>query len=135
MSVQSELQILIVINAVLDSHQLWSHFHCSRNETRSSKNSRFTRPPYPENHKQLQPISGLINYLQSFLPNLPSKTTFLREQILHWDWNPSRDPACHKLKRTICHTLFKTTLTYFDCTKPVVIQTDASENGLEAALL
>ena len=40
----------------------------------------------PENHKQLQSFLGLINYLQSFLPNLASKTTFLREQILHWDW-------------------------------------------------
>ena len=91
--------------------------------------------PTPENHKQLQSFLGLINYLQPFLPNLASKTTFLREQVSHWDWNPSTDIAFQKLKQWICKTLLNTTLTYFDSTKPVVIQTDASEYGLGAALL
>ena len=53
--------------------------------------------PTPENHKQLQPFLGVINYLQPFLPNLPSKTTFLREQILHWDWNHSTDATFKNL--------------------------------------
>ena len=91
--------------------------------------------PAPENHKQLQSFLGLINYLQPFLPNLASKTTFLREQILHLDWNPSTDATFQKLKQCICKTLLNTTLTYFDCTKPVVLQTDATEYGLGAALL
>ena len=91
--------------------------------------------PTPDNHKQLQSFLGLINYLQPFLPNLASKTTFLREQISSWDWNPSTDIAFQKLKQWICKTLLNTTLAYFDCTKPVVIQTDASEYGLGAALL
>ena len=78
---------------------------------------------------------GLINYLQPFLPNLASKTTFLRKQILHWVWNPSTDATFQTLKQWICNTLLKTTLVYFDYTKPVVIQTDASEYGLGAALL
>ena len=51
--------------------------------------------PVPENHKQLQSFQALINYLQSFLPDLASKPTFLREQILHWDWNPPTDAAFH----------------------------------------
>ena len=89
----------------------------------------------PDNHKQLQPFLGLINYLQHFLPNLASKTSFLREQILNWDWNPSTDIAFQKLKQWICKTLLNTTLAYFDLTKPVVIQTDASEYGLGAGLL
>ena len=91
--------------------------------------------PTPDNHKQLQSFLGLINYLQPFLPDLASKTTFLREQISSWDWNPSTDIAFQKLKQWICKTLLNTTLTYFDCIKPVVIQTDASEYGLGAALL
>ena len=66
---------------------------------------------------------------------MASKTTFLREQILHWDWNPSTDATFQKLKQLICKTLLNTTLTYFDCKKPVVIQTDASEYGLGADLL
>ena len=91
--------------------------------------------PTPDNHKQLQSFLGLINYLQPFLPNLASKTTFLREQISSWDWNPSTNTAFQKLKQWICKTLLNTTLTYFDYTKPVVIQTDASEYDLGAALL
>ena len=91
--------------------------------------------PKPDNHKQLQSFLGLINYLQPFLPGLASKTTFLREQISSWDWNPSTDIAFQKLKHWICKTLLNTTLAYFDRTKPVVIQTDASEYGLGAALL
>ena len=91
--------------------------------------------PIPENHKQLQSFLGLINYLQSFLPDLASKTTFFREQILQWDWNPSTDPTFHKLKHWICTTLLKTTLAYFDHINPMVLQTDASEYGLRAALL
>ena len=91
--------------------------------------------PTPENHKQLQTFLGLINYLQSFLPNLASKTTVLREHILHWDCNPSTDATFQKLKQWICKTLLNTTHTYFDCTKPVVIQTYASEYGLGTALL
>ena len=66
---------------------------------------------------------------------MASKTTFLREQISSWDWNPSTDTAFQKFKQWICKTLLKTTLAYFDHTKPVVIQTDASEYGLGAALL
>ena len=91
--------------------------------------------PTSDNHKQLQSFLGLINYLQPFLPDLASKTTFLRKQISSWDWNPSTDIAFQKLKQWICKMLLNTTLAYFDCTKPVVIQTDASEYGLGAALL
>ena len=76
-----------------------------------------------------------MSYLQSFLPDLESKTTFLREQILHWDWNTFTDAAFHKCKQWICNTLLKTTLAYLDHTKPMVIQTDASEYSLGAALL
>ena len=91
--------------------------------------------PTPENHKQLQSFLGLINDLQPFLPNLDFKTTFSGEQISHWDWNPSTNVTFQKHKQWICKTLINTSLAYFDCTKPVVIQTDASEYGLGAALL
>ena len=44
-------------------------------------------------------------------------------------------PHFNNLKHWICKTLLNTTLAYFDCTKPVVIQTNASEYGLGTALL
>ena len=54
---------------------------------------------------------------------------------MNWDWNPSTDVIFQKLKQWVCKTLLNTTLAYFDHTKPVVIQTDASGYGLGAALL
>ena len=40
----------------------------------------------PENHKKLQSVLGLINYIHPFLSDLASETTFLREQVCNWDW-------------------------------------------------
>ena len=91
--------------------------------------------PAPHTPKQLQSFLGLVNYLQPFIPSLASKTTFLREQVTNWDWNPSTDQSFHHLKSWICNTLLRTTLAYYDCTQPLVLQTDASKYGLSAALL
>ena len=75
--------------------------------------------PAPQNPKQLQSLLGLINYLQSFLPNLASMTTFLRDQVTNWDWNLSTDQAFNCLKSWVCNMLLKTILAYYDCTKPL----------------
>ena len=91
--------------------------------------------PTPQTQKQLQSFLGLVNYLQPFLPGIASKTTFLREQISQWDWNPSTDNSFQKLKQWICNTLLKTTLAYYDRHQPLTVHTDASEYGLGAALL
>ena len=91
--------------------------------------------PAPQNPKQLQSFLGLINYLQPFLPNLAAKTTFLREQVTNWDWNPSTNQAFNSLNSWISNMLLKTTLMYYDCTKPLTLQTDASEYGLSTALI
>ena len=73
--------------------------------------------------------------MQPFLPSLASKTTFLREQVTNWDWNPSTDQSYHHLKSWICNTFLRTTLAYYDHTQPLVLQTDASEYGLSTALI
>ena len=91
--------------------------------------------PAPDLQTKLQSFLGLINYLLPFIPGLSAKTTFLREQLSEWDWNPSTDAAFQHLKAWICQTLLKVTLAYYDRTKPAMIQTDASEFGLGAALL
>ena len=91
--------------------------------------------PAPQNPKELQWFLGLIRYLQPFLPSLASKTTFLREQVTNWDWNPSTDQAFNCLKSWVCNMLLKTSLAYYDHTKPLVLQTDASEYGLSTALI
>ena len=91
--------------------------------------------PAPQNPKQLQSFLGLVYYLQPFIPSLASKTTFLCEQVTNWDWNPSTNQSFHHLKSHICNTLLKTTLSYYDHTQPLDLQTDASEYGLGSALL
>ena len=91
--------------------------------------------PIPQTQKELESFLGLINYLQPFLPDLSHETIFLREQVSNWDWIPSTDAALHHLKQWICNTLLKTTLAYYDLTKPVEFHTDASEYGLGAALI
>ena len=87
--------------------------------------------PAPAPQTELQSFLGLINCLQPFIPGLSSKTSFLREQLSQWDWNPSTlsFPACSRPGS------IKVTLAYYDRTKPVVIQTDASQFRLGAALL
>ena len=84
---------------------------------------------------KLQPFPGLINYLQPFIPGLSDKTTFLHEQLTKWDWNPLIDAAFQHLKAWICKTLLNTTLTYYDCSKLVKVETDAGKYGLGTTLL
>ena len=82
--------------------------------------------PTLQNQKELQSFLGLINYLQPFLGDHTHKTTFLCKQVRTWDWTPSTYASFHRLTQWICNTLLKTTLTYYDCTQPVQIQSDAS---------
>ena len=91
--------------------------------------------PAPQNSKLFQSFLGLINYLQPFLPGLASKTTFLREQVTDWDWNPSTNQSFHCLKSWICNTLLRTTIVSYDHTQPHILQTNASEYDLSTALL
>ena len=91
--------------------------------------------PTPNNQMKLQSFLGLINYLPPFIPRLSNKTNFLREQLAKWDWNSCNGTAFQCLKLWICLTLLKTILTYYDRTKPVIIQTDASEYKLGAACI
>ena len=115
---------------------LWCSFHWPGHATRPLQNPSLTRPSCtPDSQTKLQSFLGLINYLQPFIPGLSAKTTFLKEQLSQWDWNPSTDAVFQCLKAWICQTLLKVTLAYYDRTKPVVIQTDASKFGLGAALL
>ena len=91
--------------------------------------------PAPDLQTKLQSFLGLINYLQPFILGLSTKTAFFQEQLSQWDWNPSTDAAFQFLKAWICQTLLKVTLVYYDRSKPVIVQADASKFQLGTALL
>ena len=83
--------------------------------------------PTPDSQVKLRFFLGLINYLQLFMPGLSSKTMFLHGQLTKWDWNPSTDAAFQHIKAWICQTLLNTTLMYYNRSKPVIEQSDASK--------
>ena len=88
----------------------------------------------PTNKSELQSFLGFITYLAPFIPNLSEHTSPLRK-LLHADidyqWQPEQQSAFETLKRLICEA---NTLAYFDKTKPVTLQVDASQEALGAAL-
>ena len=77
---------------------------------------------------------GMVNYLAKFLPRLSEETGVLRkltEKDAQWYWFPTHAQAMARVKEMI---ISAPVLAYYDVTKPVVIQCDASKSGLGAAL-
>ena len=91
--------------------------------------------PPPEEPQELQKFLGMTTYLSPFIPSLSMFTALLRELLWkdsEFTWNDSYQEALDAVKQMVCKD---TTLRYFDLWKPVVIQVDASQKGLGAALL
>ncbi|XP_028404008.1 uncharacterized protein K02A2.6-like [Dendronephthya gigantea] len=89
----------------------------------------------PKDKKELHTFLGMVNYLAPFMPNLASHTAPLRELIrdnVDYKWSPSHTRAFNILK---CQISTETTLSYYDRSKSVVLQVDASSKGLGAVLL
>ena len=91
--------------------------------------------PDPQCKLDLQRIMGMFNYLSQFIPDMSSTTSPLRgllKKDSEWMWGPEHVTALKKLKQTLSS---KPLLRFFDETKPIVIQCDASSTGLGACLL
>ena len=88
--------------------------------------------PAPDSQVKLYLFLGLVKYLQPFLPGLSTKTMLLCEQLAEWDWNTVSVKGC--FKAWICETLLNATLTYYDISKPVIVQTGTSKYQLGAVL-
>jgi hypothetical protein len=89
----------------------------------------------PKDKKELHTFLGMVNYLAPFMPNLASHTAPLSEVLrdnVDYQWSPSHTRAFDILKRQIST---ETTLSYYDRSKVVVLQVDASSKGLGAVLL
>ena len=79
---------------------------------------------------------GHVNYLAKFVPNCSAECEPLRRLVGVADkdfiWGPDQERAFKEIKSLITAT---SSLKYFNVHKPVVVQTDASTEGLGAVLL
>ncbi|XP_062407384.1 uncharacterized protein K02A2.6-like [Sardina pilchardus] len=91
--------------------------------------------PQPEDKKGLQRLLGMTRYLCQYIPNEAMITSPLRQLLRKdaaWHWNHEHTAALDKLK----HALMQApVLRFYDQTKPLTIQCDASKDGLGACLL
>eukprot|EP00118_Oscarella_pearsei_P024008 m.295954 g.295954 ORF g.295954 m.295954 type:complete len:135 (+) comp40761_c0_seq6:1654-2058(+) len=77
----------------------------------------------------------MTNYLAKFLPQLSAVSDVLRQldrQGTDWKWNAEHEDAWKEIKRLVTTT---PVLAYFDPTKEVTLQCDASQHGLGVAML
>ena len=95
----------------------------------------FTDMPAPKNKKELQAFLGLINYLGKFSPgtaNICDPLCKLTSQKVTWTWNASYQALFNKAKSPIKVDMC---MEFYDDTKPLHLETDASGVGLGVALL
>ena len=94
-----------------------------------------TEMPVPKNKKELQAFLGLINYLNKFSPGMLEACEQLRKLMSSkatWIWNASYQQLFDKAKPLI---KVEMCMKFYDDTKPLYLETDASGIGLGAALL
>ena len=91
----------------------------------------------PTDKQQLQSFLGMVNYMGTFIPNLSHHTEPLRamlkkDNVFHWEEQQTR--SFQKIKALIAKAN-EMPLRYYDRTKPVKVQADASLRGLGACLI
>ena len=89
----------------------------------------------PKDAKAVQRLLGSVNYLAKFVPHLSNIMQPLRRLLdkdAEWCWLHTHQQAFDEMKKALTTT---PALSYYDVMKPVVIQCDASDSGLGAALL
>ena len=96
-----------------------------------------TKMTPPIDKQQLASFIGMVTCMGNFVPHLSHHTELLRatlkqDSVFHWD--QMANDSFQKIKDLIAKTASQP-LRYYDRTKPVVVQTDASQRGLGACLL
>lgn len=89
----------------------------------------------PQNKKDVQRFLGMLNFLHNFLPNLSIVAAPLRELIRNnicFVWSRKQQESFDKLKALLSNT---PVLKYFESGKKIIIQTDASQDGLGCCLI
>ena len=91
--------------------------------------------PEPTDVQSVKRFLGMVNYLSKFLPHLSTITEPLRrleDKDVEWHWDENHQKAFEEVKHLITN---HPVLCYYDVTKEVTLQCDASQSGIGAALL
>ncbi|KAL5510796.1 hypothetical protein EMCRGX_G006398 [Ephydatia muelleri] len=91
--------------------------------------------PQPRTVQDVRRFLGMCNYLSRFMPTLSKTSEPLRhllEEGMEFRWTDAERKAFEELKQLISADQL---LRFYDVRKPVVIQCDASREGLGATLL
>lgn len=89
----------------------------------------------PKSVKELQSILGMFNYVRDFIPNMSaviSNIRLLLKKGVTFLWTSVHTAELEKLKQLASSA---PVLANFDATKKIIVQTDASQQGLGACLL
>lgn len=90
--------------------------------------------PKPKDKKALQRFLGMVTYLGRYIDNLSQQTAKLRQRTLTkslWNWDKEEQNEFDRLKKIITDL---TNLQYFDVNKEIVMECDASSEGLGVVL-
>ena len=91
--------------------------------------------PCPTDVKGVQRLGGFVNYLAKFRPHISDVMAPIRNLVkanVPWTWSQIHEEAFGKIKKLVSEA---PVLRYYDPKKSLVIQCDASEKGMGAALL
>ena len=91
--------------------------------------------PCPTDVKGVQRLGGFVNYLAKFLPHISDVMAPIRNLVkanVPWTWSQIHEEAFGKIKKLVSEA---PVLKFYDPNKSLVIQCDASEKGMGAALL
>ncbi|KAF0746075.1 Uncharacterized protein FWK35_00029599, partial [Aphis craccivora] len=89
----------------------------------------------PKNKTELERIIGMFNYLRDFIPKMAERISPLRELLksnVLWEWSERHRCAFEELKQTIVNP---PVLAHVDDKKDIVLQCDASKDGIGFCLL
>lgn len=99
------------------------------------KTKAITNMPAPHDKPSILRFIGMVNYLSAYCPNLSHTIrplTDLTKKDVPFNWSEAKQAAFESTKALVSTA---PVLRYFDPTKPVTLQVDASESGLGGALL